>query len=596
MRADKGINKILYYILASVAAVSCLTSSVGALNLLTAFDRSHRSRNTETVAEIPMPEVIDSHIDAGISLTAGDAAMRLYYLGLISGSGVNINGGIDFALERGLNRVESAVFAVRFMGAETEANLVHYSHPFTDVPDWASDYVGYIYSCGLLDDLLESPDADGNVRFNPQLGESCERFSSYLLYALGYRMNEGDYTLLMAAEYAREIGICETKRDEPLTRGGAAVAMYNAMRTTTKGHNRVYSDVLVEKEVIDYNDAVFLIWNRDSREVREYLSAVGYGDKWILPNGYYKIKNSVGGKMLNVACSGMNSDYDGVGVTLWDNSEDITQTFRIERTERGTYYLYSAASKNGYGRVIGRSGSDEKAGLYRSIGSQAVEFRILGAADGTWTLVSDSDGLYLSAVNQYENGSRLVFSDNPGKAVRWNFTRQGIMNSAGEELAIFVAESLLVTQGAFDDYSHMEQNALDIQPTEMAVRAPFNSTVVRIDANEEACNAVWIESTSPVRYADGTLDYMTLCLLHDNDISDIYVGRGLTQGEYFYDSGDFGIASGKHVHVAAYRGRYNGTMHLGSGDVNLEDALFLPDDTYVYDSYGLDWVVSSLAD
>ncbi len=595
MCADNRTIKTLSYILASVMAASCICTSAGALNLLDTLDRRH-SRNSETsVAEIPMPETVDSHIAAGISLSADDAAMRLYYLGLISGSGVNINGGIDFALERGLNRVESAVFAVRFMGAEEEANLVHYPHPFTDVPDWASDYVGYIYSCGLLDDILETSEIDGVVRFNPQLGESCERFMSYLLYALGYRIDEGDYTFYTAAEYCREIGICETGRDEPLTRGGAALAMYNAMRTTTKGHDRVYSDVLVQKGIIDYNDAVFLIWNQDSSEVQEYLSAVGYGDSWILPNGYYKIQNSVGGKMLNIACSGMNSDYDGVGVTLWDPSDDITQTFRIERTERGTYYLYSAASKNGYGRVIGRGGSDESAGLYRSVGSQAVEFRILGAADGTWTLVSDSDGLYLSSLNQYENGSRLIFTDDPGKAVRWNFTRQGIMNSAGDELAVFVADSLLVTQGAFDDYSHMEQNALDIQPTEMAVKAPFNATVVRIDANEEACNAVWIESASPVRYADGTLDYMTMCFLHDNDISDIYVGRGLTQGEYFYDSGDYGVASGKHVHIAAYRGKYNGSMHLGSGDVDIEDALFLPDDTYVYDSYGLDWVVSSLA-
>ena len=72
-----------------------------------------------------------------------------------------------------------------------------------------------------------------------------------------------------------------------------------------------------------------------------------------MPNGYYKIKSVGNGKLLNVAASGMNSDYEGVGVTLWDASDDITQTFRIERTERGTYYIYSAASRNGYGRVLG---------------------------------------------------------------------------------------------------------------------------------------------------------------------------------------------------------------------------------------------------
>lgn len=106
---------------------------------------------------------------------------------------------------------------------------------------------------------------------------------------------------------------------------------------------------------------------------------------------------------------------------------------------------------------------------------------------------------------------------------------------------------------------------------------------------------VWIESTSKVRYADGTYDYMTLCFMHDNDISDISVGQALTQGEYFYDSGNYGIASGIHVHVAAYRGKYNSTMQVGNGDINVEDALFLPDDTYVYNDYGLMWKSASLA-
>ena len=45
----------------------------------------------------------------------------------------------------------------------------------------------------------------------------------------------------------------------------------------------------------------------------------------------------------------------------------------------------------------------------------------------------------------------------------------------------------------------MTQNALDIQPAERAVYAPFNAKVVRKDASELACNAVSIESTSKVR-------------------------------------------------------------------------------------------------
>lgn len=542
--------------------------------------------------ETEVPAIFDSRITVGADLDENDAAMRLYYLGMLTGSGTKPGGGIEFSLEKGLTRVESAVFAVRLLGAENEASIVHYTHPFDDVPGWASDYVGYLYRNGLLDDLA------ADSQFGPGMAESTERFMSYMLHGLGYDMVR-DMTPEEAAASARSIGLCVTEEDAPLTRGGAVTAMYNTLRTTMKNTDRVFSDSLVESGAVPYQDAIFFLWNDDAAETSRYMDAVGYGEEWVLPDGYYKIKSTEGGKLLNVAVTGMNNDYEGVGVTLWDNTDDITQTFRVERTERGTYYIYSAASKNGYGRVIGATDSSDVTGLYSSYHANAMEFRITGTPEGTWCIESaERDGLCLTSGNTSRNGSSIVLADKTSAPFAlWEFERQGIVNAEGDELAIWVADSLVVTQGAFDTYSHQVQNALDIQPTEGMVRAPFNATVVRIDATEIACNAVWIQSTGPVRYADGSYDYMTAIFLHDNNISDLYVGQGLKQGEYFYHSGDFGISSGKHVHVSFYRGQYDPwTMRVGSGDVYAEDALFLPDDTYIYNDYGLDWKVTSLAD
>lgn len=542
--------------------------------------------------EVKVPACFNSEISVGADLDENDAAMRLYYLGMLTGSGTKPGGGMEFSLEKGLTRVEAAVFAVRLMGAEENASIVHYSHPFDDVPGWASDYVGYLYRQGLIDDLAE----DG--QFGPGMAESTERFMSYMLHALGYDMAL-DMTPEEAAASARSIGLCVTEKDAPLTRGGAVSAMYNTLRTTMKNSDRVFSGTLVQSGAIDYQDAVFFLWSDDTAETSRYMDAVGYGEEWVLPDGYYKIKSTEGGKLLNVAVTGMNNDYEGVGVTLWDNTDDITQTFRVERTERGTYYIYSAASRNGYGRVIGATDSSDVTGLYSSYHSNAMEFDITGTPDGTWCIESVSrDGLCLTSADTGRNGSSIVLADKTtAPFALWEFERQGIMNAEGDELAIWVADSLVVTQGAFDTYSHQEQNALDIQPTEGMVRAPFNATVIRIDASYTACNAVWIQSTNPVRYADGSYDYMTAIFLHDNDVSDLYIGQGLKQGEYFYDSGDFGVSSGKHVHVSFYRGQYDPwTMRVGSGDVYAQDALFLPDDTYIYNDYGLDWKVTSLAD
>ena len=535
---------------------------------------------------------IDSKISAGVNLSPEDAAMRLYYIGFITGSGTDKNGAIEFGLGRGLNRVEAAVFAVRLLGGELNALTNHYSHPFTYVPEWSSDYVGYLYKIGLLRDI------DGEF-FMPDSPETTDRFMGYCLYALGYRTEMGDYTIPIAAEYARDIGICITEKDAPLTRSGAVAAMYNTLRTTIKDSKRVYSDLLVESGVISYQDAVFFLWTDSIEETETYMSVVGYNNGWIVPDGYYTIKATDGGKILNVAVDGYNNDYEGVGVTLWNDTKDITQTFRLQRTERGTYYIYSAASKNGYGRVIGSSGKSDNTGLYGTTSQNAMEFNIQCTADGHWIITSAdvNDNRCLSVVDPTVNGAPVSLKA-PGDAQMqtWIFDRQGVMNSSGEELAIFVADSMVITQGAYDSYSHWYQNAIDMHPTENKVKAPFNATVVRIDSSWSACNAVWIQSNEKVRYADGSYDYMTLCFLHDNYIGDIYVGRKLIQGEYFYDCGNYGVSSGIHVHVAAYRGAYNNTMRIGDGTIRLEDALFLPDNTYIYNSYGLDWNRISLAD
>lgn len=535
---------------------------------------------------------IDSKIAAGCTLSEDEAALRLYYLGMITGTGVNVNGGVDFALTRGLSRLEAAVFAVRLMGAEAEAEEAKYPHPYEDVPEWASAYIGYMYNRGLLGYI-------GGREYLPNAAVSCDEFMSYMLYALGYRMTEGDYTLITAAALAREAGICVTDEDEPLTRGGACAAMYNTLRSTMKDSKRVLSDKLVETGAVQYQDAVFLLWSMDKNETEEYMSAVGYGMQWIVPDGYYTITSADYGKNLNVATTGVNTDYEGVGVTLWDATEDVTQSFRLERTERGTYLIYSAASKSGFGRVIGTNDPyGGKTGLYQATSASAMEYRIEGSVDGTWTILSaDDENMALSCGNPTKNGAAITMERlGTAESQTWNIEKHGIMNASGEDMAIFCCNSLVVTQGAFDEYSHQAQNALDIQPTEGKAFAPFNGIIVDIDEGETSCNAVWLESISKVKYADGTYDYMTVCFMHDNDISDLYVGMGLKQGDWFYDSGTAGNSSGAHIHIAVYRGRFNSSMRIGNGDVYAEDAFFLLDDTYIRYDYDLDWVVISSAE
>jgi len=534
---------------------------------------------------------VDTHIAAGLSLTEEEAALRLYHLGLISGTGVNANGGVEFALNRGLSRLEAAVLAVRLMGAEKDAEKLQYAHPYEDVPEWASAYVGYMYNRGLFSYIQDK-------QYLPNAAVTPNEFMSYVLYALGYRMNQGDYTLINAASLAKKAGLTTINEDQPLTRGMACTAMYNALRATMKKSENLLSNKLIEKNIIRYQDALFFLWSTDKTETEQFMAAMGYGMQWIIPDGYYTITSTANGKNLNVAANGANSDYEGIGITLWEATDDVTQSFRLERTERGTYLIYSAASKSGFGRVIGSADTrGSKAGLYHSNTQNASEYYIEGSVDGTWTIISaDNENLVLSCTTPNINGAAVTL-ETKGKTngQTWLIQKQGATNSSGEEIAIFCCSSLWITQGAYDVYSHQTQNAIDMIPIERKAFAPFNGVIVDIDHGDIACNAVWVESTSKVRYADGSYDYMTVCFMHDNDISDLYVGKGLKQGDWFYDSGTAGNSTGAHIHIAVYRGKFNPYMPIGHGNVNIQDAFFLMDDTYIVNSYGLNWTVISQA-
>ncbi len=529
-------------------------------------------------------KTVKSSILSGVTLSEDDAAMRLYYLDLITGTGTTTNGSVTFDLHRDLTRLEGAVMAVRLMGMEDAANSGTYSHPYTDVPDWASGYIGVLYQYGLTETATDN-------RF--RTGDPCtpDTFMSYMLYALGYRMNT-DFRMDAATALARSMGLCENDADDPFTRGDAVLAMYNTLRAGRKNSDKMLSEALVENGFLSYTDAVFLLWDNNTTETASYMDKVGYRAEWIIPDGYYTIRQADvdpnNAMVLNVLADGPNRDYEGLGVCLWNATGDVSQSFRLERTERGTYLLYAACSRGGFHRALGIA-KNNTAAIYRTTSKNVLEFSVQGTVDGVWTFVAQTaEGQRILTAN----GTTLSYSATETAGQSWIIEKMGVIDGAGRDLALFPCQTMSVTQGAYDKYSHQKQNALDIQPTNGMAFAPFNAKVVRVDAGEKTCNGVWIQSTNKVRYADGSYDYMTVLFMHDNDISDLTVGRVLTQGEYFYQSGTMGNSSGAHIHVAVYRGAYSDDMvscGFGSGNVNVEDALFVRDDTTIRNDYGLNW-------
>ena len=86
------------------------------------------------------------------------------------------------------------------------------------------------------------------------------------------------------------------------------------------------------------------------------------------------------------------------------------------------------------------------------------------------------------------------------------------------------------------------------------------------------------DMTKPLPFADETFDFMTVSFMHDESISDLYVGKVIKKGNAFYDQGGMGNGNknsyGDHVHMAVWKGKTNGRPY-GAGNVYVFDALYI---------------------
>lgn len=156
-----------------------------------------------------------------------------------------------------------------------------------------------------------------------------------------------------------------------------------------------------------------------------------------------------------------------------------------------------------------------------------------------------------------------------------------------------------ITQGVNGDYTHKGTNAIDLIGKGVNyiedVFAPYTGIIRKIYTSSG--NFVWLESLEKVQYADGTFDYMTIMVGHDNDVSDLYVGKIIPKGTVFYQEGTAGNATGPHVHLECGRGKFTGSgwheNSFGKWTINNSikpyDALFIQDSTIIKKDFGYKW-------
>ena len=166
------------------------------------------------------------------------------------------------------------------------------------------------------------------------------------------------------------------------------------------------------------------------------------------------------------------------------------------------------------------------------------------------------------------------------------------------EKAVLMMDYLNVTQKGDNDYTHRGDKAIDLGGKDSGkdpLKAPFTGTIKRI---YEGNNGVWLESNDKVLYADGTIDYMTVLTLHDNDISNLKVGDVIKQGEVYYDEGDKGFTTGNHIHLAVGKGKFTGSGWYENkygywcinNQMDVYKGLFLLDTVKIINDGGYKWI------
>lgn len=144
----------------------------------------------------------------------------------------------------------------------------------------------------------------------------------------------------------------------------------------------------------------------------------------------------------------------------------------------------------------------------------------------------------------------------------------------GKECVLFPLESLYVTRYHHkgDDYI---LDLIDYQNGKQILTAPLYAPVsmkcVHVGTFEENMPTVTWESLDPVLFVDGTIDYLTLSISHDDNFSDYTVGEVIFQGSIIGHTGTAGEVTGDHTHLIVGVGKYSGYMTLPSGQYTLKN-------------------------
>ena len=163
----------------------------------------------------------------------------------------------------------------------------------------------------------------------------------------------------------------------------------------------------------------------------------------------------------------------------------------------------------------------------------------------------------------------------------------------GYEVCLFPMDVLHMTQDEGGDFSHSGTYNIDFVGTtsRYPLYAPCKLRIRRIVADS---NGLILDSVDKVHLPNGSLDYITLLVAHDNNPPSMQIGHVFNQGELFYRTGTYGYVTGDHVHICIGQGTGGDLVQRSTGNWDLNNRIHMWDgmfvnDTTIIQGYGHDW-------